>query len=126
MKTQSSFFRFHFVLLYFFPLMHVLALILHRGKKVSQNEKREKLAYLGFLIHKIWQILKHFTGTFRQALTLKLGGVSSIHCGHLQIQYRILLRYFFLLNLVRISYFRMKILLHTVSALLQCRRSIKI
>ena len=31
---------------------------------------------LGFRIYKIWQILKHFAGTFRQAQTLKLGGVS--------------------------------------------------
>ena len=32
-------------------------------------------AILGFRIYKIWQILKHFAGTFRQAQTLKLGGV---------------------------------------------------
>ena len=28
---------------------------------------------MGFSVHKIWQILKCFTGTFRQAQTLKLG-----------------------------------------------------
>ena len=33
-------------------------------------------AALGFCIYKIWQILKRFAGTFRQAQTLKLGGVS--------------------------------------------------
>ena len=32
-------------------------------------------ATLGFRIYKIWQILKRFAGTFRQAQTLKLGGV---------------------------------------------------
>ena len=32
-------------------------------------------AILGFRIYKIWQILKHFAGTFCQAQTLKLGGV---------------------------------------------------
>ena len=32
-------------------------------------------ATLGFRIYKIWQILKHFAGTFRRAQTLKLGGV---------------------------------------------------
>ena len=32
-------------------------------------------ATLGFCIYKIWQILKRFAGTFRQAQTLKLGGV---------------------------------------------------
>ena len=30
---------------------------------------------LGFRIYKMWQILKCFAGTFRQAQTLKLGGV---------------------------------------------------
>ena len=30
---------------------------------------------MGFPIYKIWQILKRFAGTFRQAQTLKLGGV---------------------------------------------------
>ena len=33
-------------------------------------------ATLGFrVVYKIWQILKRFTGTFRRAQTLKLGGV---------------------------------------------------
>ena len=32
-------------------------------------------ATLGFRVYKIWQILKGFAGTFRQAQTLKLGGV---------------------------------------------------
>ena len=33
-------------------------------------------ATLGFGIYKLWQILKHFAGTFRPAQTLKLGGVT--------------------------------------------------
>ena len=33
-----------------------------------KNEKK----YMGFRIPKVWQILKHFAGTFRQAQTLKL------------------------------------------------------
>ena len=32
-------------------------------------------ATLGFRIYKIWQIVKRFAGTFRQAQTLKLGRV---------------------------------------------------
>ena len=32
-------------------------------------------ATLGFHIYKIWQIFKRFAGTFRQAQTLKFGGV---------------------------------------------------
>ena len=32
-------------------------------------------ATLGFHIYKIWQILKHFAGTFCREQTLKLGGV---------------------------------------------------
>ena len=31
---------------------------------------------MGFRVYKIWQILKHFAGTFRQAQTLKLGEVN--------------------------------------------------
>ena len=38
------------------------------------NEKN----FMGFCIPKVWQILKHFAGTFRQAQTLKLWGVSDI------------------------------------------------
>ena len=34
-----------------------------------------KKATLGFRTYKIWLILKRFTGTFRRAQTLKLGGV---------------------------------------------------
>ena len=34
--------------------------------------------YLGFLIPKIWQILKHFSGPFRQVHTLKLLGMASV------------------------------------------------
>ena len=33
-------------------------------------------ATLGFHMYKIWEILKRFTGTFRRAQTLKLGGVN--------------------------------------------------
>ena len=36
-------------------------------------------ATLGFHTYKIWQILKRFAGIFRQAQTLKLGGVIYIH-----------------------------------------------
>ena len=30
---------------------------------------------MDFRLYEIWQLLKHFAGTFRQAQTLKLGGV---------------------------------------------------
>ena len=36
-------------------------------------------ATLGFRIYKIWQILKRFAGTFRQAQTLKLERVINQH-----------------------------------------------
>ena len=36
-----------------------------------KNEKN----YVGFLMSKVWQILKHFDGTFHWAQTLKLWGV---------------------------------------------------
>ena len=39
--------------------------ILDQGKKLAPNEKGKN--YIGFHIPKIWQILKHFTGTFHQA-----------------------------------------------------------
>ena len=39
-----------------------------------RNEKWKKQLWV-FHIYKIWQILKHFTGTFRWAQTLNLGGV---------------------------------------------------
>ena len=35
-------------------------------------------ATLGFRTYKLWQISKRFVGTFRQAQTLKLGGVTFI------------------------------------------------
>ena len=37
-----------------------------------KNEKN----YMGFRIPKVWQILKHFAGTFHWAQTLKLWGVT--------------------------------------------------
>ena len=39
-------------------------------------KQKMKKATLGFRVYKIWQILKHFAGTFHQAQTLKLGGVT--------------------------------------------------
>ena len=33
--------------------------------------------YMDFLMSKVWQILKHFAGTFRRAQTLKLWGVAT-------------------------------------------------
>ena len=36
-------------------------------------------ATLGFHVHKMWKIFKCFTGTFRRAQTLKLGGVAFFH-----------------------------------------------
>ena len=42
--------------------------------KEAWNEKRKK--QLWFFVYKKWQISKRFNGTFHQAQTLKLGGVS--------------------------------------------------
>ena len=36
-------------------------------------------ATLGFRIYKIWQILKHFAGTFHRAQTMKFGGVQRLY-----------------------------------------------
>ena len=44
-------------------------------------------ATLDFRIYKIWQILKHFAGTFRRAQTLKSGGV--IHDPTMEMQRKI-------------------------------------
>ena len=45
------------------------------GKNVKLHEMKKEKATLGFRIHKIWQILKRFAGTFRQVQILKLGRV---------------------------------------------------
>ena len=46
------------------------------NNKVTRNEKRKKKTALVFVYtYKIWQILKRFAGTFRQAQTLKLGRI---------------------------------------------------
>ena len=37
---------------------------LDQEKKLARKEKRKN--YIGFHIPKIWQILKHFSGTFHQ------------------------------------------------------------
>ena len=42
-------------------------------------------ATLGFCIYLIWQILKHFAGTFHRAQTLKLRGVSTDAAVHVSI-----------------------------------------
>ena len=44
-------------------------------------------ATLGFRVYKIWQILKRFAGTFRQAQTLKLGGVILLSIGKYKKSY---------------------------------------
>ena len=59
MKTQSCVFRFSFRATLFFVLMNALG-------------KTEK-ATLDFRIYKIWQILKRFAGTFRQAQMPEIG-----------------------------------------------------
>ena len=38
---------------------------IHYGKKINLQEMEKEP--LGFRINKIWQILKHFAGTFHQA-----------------------------------------------------------
>ena len=61
-----------FILCYFIFLINVLSSDQHRpghsvrGKsKVARNEKRKKTTCFHF--PKVWQILKHFSGTFHQA-----------------------------------------------------------
>ena len=57
MKTHVVFFVFHFVKLYIFTLS--------LGKNIKLHEMKNEKNYVGFLIHKIEQISKHFAGTFR-------------------------------------------------------------
>ena len=63
MKIHLVFFNFHFVLLYFFPLMNAMVY------EVALNEKR---------IYKIWQILKRFAGSFHHSYTYNFWRVSNI------------------------------------------------
>ena len=42
---------------------------------------KNRKSNFGFHIYEIWQILKRFAETFRQAQTLKLGGVLSYSNG---------------------------------------------
>ena len=70
-KTHVFFFRFSFCATLFFPLMNAPVYVdidqgTHYGKnKIAQNEKSKK--YVGFLMIKIWQILKDFARSFHQA-----------------------------------------------------------
>ena len=61
-ENPRSFFRFSFRATLFFPLMNSLVYVEYSSTKLK-NEKN----YVGFRIPKIWQILKHFAGTFHQA-----------------------------------------------------------
>ena len=47
-------------------------------KKIKLHEMKNGKRNFRFFIYKIWQILKRFTGTFRRAQTLKLGGVQGL------------------------------------------------
>ena len=63
MKTHV--FIFYFCYFIFFP-NECPGLCRHRpghslGKKLKLHELKNEKNYVGFLIHKIWQILKHFT-----------------------------------------------------------------
>ena len=57
-KTQVVFFVFHF-----YVDMHSL------GKNIKLHEMKNEKIYMGFLIHKIEQILKRFSRAFRWAQT---------------------------------------------------------
>ena len=70
-KTQSCFFHLSFHAILFFPLMNALVYD-HRpghslGEKIKLHEMKNEKTTLGFHIPKVWQILKHLTGTFHQA-----------------------------------------------------------
>ena len=62
------------------PLLPISEFVL--DEKLQRNASKFDIFYvyekatLGFRIYKIWQILKHFAGTFHQAQTLKLGEVN--------------------------------------------------
>ena len=45
------------------------------GVKVKSHKMKTKKKHVGFLMSKVWQILKRFAGTFCQAQTFKLWGV---------------------------------------------------
>ena len=68
-NTHVVFFVFHFEQLYLFP-NECPVLCLHRpghslGKNIKLHEMKNEKNYMGFLIHKIEQILKHFGGRSR-------------------------------------------------------------
>ena len=65
MKTHIVFFAFHFVQLYFFPY-ECPGLGRHRPwhslcKNIKLHEMKNEKKYVGFLMHKLWQILKRFS-----------------------------------------------------------------
>ena len=69
MKIHVVFFVFHFMLLYFFP-NECPGLCRHRpghslGEKIKLHKMKIGKTTLGFRIHKIWQILKHFAGVLK-------------------------------------------------------------
>ena len=68
-KTQSCFFRFLFRATLYFPPNECPGLCQHRPGR--QKKQLRVFVYT----YKIWQILKHFAGTFHRAQTLKLEGV---------------------------------------------------
>ena len=70
-ENPHSFFRFSFCATLYFYLMSALvyvcpALCRHRpehslGKNIKLHEMKNEKNYMGFLITKIWQILRHFS-----------------------------------------------------------------
>ena len=72
-KTWSCFFCFSFCATLCFSLMN--ALVYDDIDEGSCTKCKTEKATSGFHMYKIWQILKRFAGIFRQAQTLKLGGV---------------------------------------------------
>ena len=71
-----------------FKICHILYMsmltraLIREKYKVARNEKRKKQLWVFVYLYKIWQILKHFAGTFRRAQTLKLRGVNMLGSFH--------------------------------------------
>ena len=68
-KNPNLLFPFSISCYFTFFLMNALVY------KVARNKKNPEKAALSFHVYKIWQILKHFAGTFCRAQTLKFVGV---------------------------------------------------
>ena len=84
-RKRNSFFRFSIPAFFSFYFMNALVYVnieqgIHKKKlKKAGNEERTKKNYMGFLIHKIWQIFKRHSRAICWAQTSYFWGVTENH-----------------------------------------------